>query len=565
MNWVNLVSTQAKPRGDKRKALREHQIAISLKPQQFELLQKLAKERGFKSVTAYLKQKIVELALGVESEQTGAVRTASSDAYANLSGENQILLVELTRIHNELRAFADNVDPMSGGVSVSGADNPFDLPPPGQFAGAAGPSPVDLGSSTGYLSGGAASVTPAEGVSSQVLPSSNLGGFGFRLGGFSSGNVAGRFQPPVENNDRLSGYREIMDDLEELADRAFAISPRLGALDENAAAEPATGRGARSSSESIFVEPILPQSAASSVAKVEPISMVKPVSAAELPGPSEMAASKQSVKNESFSVPVQNPEAVPEITPVSRPDPAAEAASTSAPASTPAPEPPPTPELEPEPEPEPEPQPSLPLPSAPPLPGDDLLSDLLDESLVAHAVAPRPADNPFAAVNLGFEKYGTADGAETADEAASSGHDDSFQQSDLATAVVSPAPPQVSTPPFVDPDQADDSNSSGSSSGRPATADMGQEPYSDLNDGLGTMTSEEEGEQKAAQSAVQAVRPYKDVASSGAADPTTSAGAAPPYTANSPDSPDSLDSTSGGQSNQSGGVSGGPPPRRRRT
>ena len=46
--------------------MREHQIAINLKAQQFELLQKLARERGFKSVTAYVKQKIVELALGFD-------------------------------------------------------------------------------------------------------------------------------------------------------------------------------------------------------------------------------------------------------------------------------------------------------------------------------------------------------------------------------------------------------------------------------------------------------------------------------------------------------------------
>ena len=524
-------------------------------------MQKLAKERGFKSVTAYLKQKIVELALGVDSPDTNSSAAGGGDAYANLSGENQILLVELTRIHNELRAFADNADANSFAASANSAASPFDLPPPGQFASGLAQAAADLGSAQPNYSGSPNSAgaalqgTAAEAVSSQVLPSSNLGGFGFRLGGFSTGSPAVRFQPPVENNDRLSGYREIMDDLEELADRAFAISPRLGALDESAPAEAATGRGARPSSESIFVEPILPQPV-----KVEPINMVKPVSASELPGPAEIASVKaapQPAPQAAAPAPKVEPPPAPapelEPGPEPEPEPAAEAASNS-----PAPAPAPVQEQFAPPEPAPSSvSPPAPAPP-PPMPGDDLLSDLLDEALVAHAVAPRPADNPFA-VNLGFEKYDTADGAATEGEVALAAEtDDHYLPSDspatIASAAASaPTSAQIGSPPFADPDQADEVNS-----GRPATADMGQEPYSesDQNADQELMSSDEAGAQKVAQSEAQAVRPYHDVASSGSADPTTPAGGPPQYPA---------DPNSGGQSNQSTGMSGGPPPRRRRT
>src|SRR5208283_3536809 len=74
--------------------VREHQIAISLKPQQFELLQRLARERGFKSVTAYVKQKIVELALGLDSDLSAAEAEAAQYGVTGggLPAENLALL-----------------------------------------------------------------------------------------------------------------------------------------------------------------------------------------------------------------------------------------------------------------------------------------------------------------------------------------------------------------------------------------------------------------------------------------------------------------------------------------
>jgi hypothetical protein len=81
-----------------------------------------------------------------------------------------------------------------------------------------------------------------------------LGGFGYGLGKYSSFGGIGssaRFSTPFNAGDRLSGYRDIMDDMEELADRAFAISPRLGAIDESVEEEPPEdSRGRRKRAES---------------------------------------------------------------------------------------------------------------------------------------------------------------------------------------------------------------------------------------------------------------------------------------------------------------------------
>ncbi|MBS1995783.1 MAG: hypothetical protein JSS86_05710 [Cyanobacteria bacterium SZAS LIN-2] len=518
--------------------MREHQIAISLKPQQFELLQKLARERGFKSVTAYIKQKIVELALGADGNGAGEAGGANP-GFSSLGGENQHLLVELTRIHQELRAFVEGDRPEDKKASMAGANyaGAFDLPPPGQFYGAGAgvdmspDGPRSSNNSAASASSASASAS-AEGVSSQVLPSSNLGGFGFRLGGFATGGAGTRFQPPVENKDRLSGYREIMDDLEELADRAFAISPRLGALDESAPADPGTGRGGRGTSETIFVEPILPAAAAEP--KNEPISMVPPISAANLPGPSEIEKAAPAKAVAPAPPVVATPVvASPVIAPVvAAAPPTPEPPVAPAPPSAPPPEaPPPTP---PAPLPPPPPPPLAPPPPPAPLPGDDLLSELLDESLVAHAVAPRPAENPFA-VDLGFPRPDTVDGERSQTD---SGVYQASVSMEAGTAAISPS---SAVPPFVDPD-----NTYENDTGYEATADMGQEPYTEPLDAAGAAVENQPVDRGQSASA------YNDVAHSGSTDPTTVADR------NQPGQPDS---SSGGTPN----VSGGPPPRRRRT
>ena len=72
--------------------MREHQILVNLKAQQFEQLQRLARERGFKSVSAYVKQKLLELAMGIEEEAPS--RSAGSD-----QGLSAQVLEDLGRLH----------------------------------------------------------------------------------------------------------------------------------------------------------------------------------------------------------------------------------------------------------------------------------------------------------------------------------------------------------------------------------------------------------------------------------------------------------------------------------
>ncbi|CAN5133181.1 hypothetical protein BH11CYA1_BH11CYA1_07030 [soil metagenome] len=315
--------------------MREHQIVVNLKAQQFEQLQQLARERGFKSVSAYIKQKVLELAMGLDS---GADGTGGSEAgIEQLSMAAAPVLGDLDRIHNELKSFLDELSgptelpnsAFTSSTATAGSGSAPEVFRGFSSSGSAFSSSANSGSSSNSASGtserdfgvaapdedfdwatsggsgystaaysdgltpsGSASgnnVTSAAssfdigtGASSfqedsdastlpQVLPSNNLGGFGYGLGKYSSFGGAGtsaRFSTPFNAGDRLSGYRDIMDDMEELADRAFAISPRLGALDESVEDEPAEDRGRRKRVE--HVEPELKQSELDQSELVEP-------------------------------------------------------------------------------------------------------------------------------------------------------------------------------------------------------------------------------------------------------------------------------------------------------
>ncbi len=276
--------------------MREHQIVVNLKVEQFEQLQKLARERGFKSVSAYVKQKVLELAMGIDSADGQNQPSAEQVSLAAAP-----VLADLDRIHNELKSFLDELagptelpnsaigtstGPQSGSVAsfnsrdfaVAAPDDDFDWAPAGASgystaaytnslnpSAGAGSAPI-LPGAAGIAGSAASSLDIGTGVSDyqeesessslpQVLPSSNLGGFGYGLGKYSSFSGAGssaRFSTPFNAGDRLSGYRDIMDDMEELADRAFAISPRLGAIDESVEEEPVEdSRGRRKRVESV--------------------------------------------------------------------------------------------------------------------------------------------------------------------------------------------------------------------------------------------------------------------------------------------------------------------------
>lgn len=246
--------------------MREHQIVVNLKAEQFEQLQRLARERGFKSVTAYVKQKLMELAIGLDETQPGGASVTGLGSKSD--SPDSSLLEDLERIHNELKSFIGEISEFTDEDSRAGSQTTADMAQSAGLTAVLGPTAasqpparqamsfdvdppdedIDWDTLAGQVDLPEAPPVNMTGVSyddpppsSQVLPSRNLGGFGFGMGSRYSNFTPGSFL----GGSSLGEYREIMDDMEELADRAFAISPRLGALDEEAESG-GTDRGAAS-------------------------------------------------------------------------------------------------------------------------------------------------------------------------------------------------------------------------------------------------------------------------------------------------------------------------------
>ncbi|MBX9939915.1 MAG: hypothetical protein K2Y32_11715 [Candidatus Obscuribacterales bacterium] len=362
--------------------MREHQISVNLKPQQFELLQRLAREKGYKSVSAYVREKIVELAMNLEPAGDKEVGGAGAQAFVDAK-----LVKDLERIHEELRHFVQE----SLGAVVEGS-----LPV----------ESTDMDSKVKIER--ADDIQVREDVNrfeGQAIPRSNLGGFGFGLGGLGamfgerSGGRAGG-AGLLGGGDRLSGYREILDDLEELADRAFSISPRLGSIEEETKPESGQDKEVAATAlpvleeiplEMVSVVPPVDVNALSvelTLPEVNEVSNVDDAvaaiadieSSAAPPGPVEPVAVSQdepAVISQDESAVTSQPE--PAVT--SQPEPAAVSQDESESRFSGSEEVPiPVPEHE-----------------MVAMAEDDLLSDLLDNELIALSQAPR-TENPF--VNL---------------------------------------------------------------------------------------------------------------------------------------------------------------------
>ncbi len=81
-------------------AMREHQIVITLKPEQFLEVQRLARAANAKSMGMFVRQKLLA-ALGIEGS---LAPSAGGDSSLSPQAVNQIL-TELHRLHGELRGF----------------------------------------------------------------------------------------------------------------------------------------------------------------------------------------------------------------------------------------------------------------------------------------------------------------------------------------------------------------------------------------------------------------------------------------------------------------------------
>src|ERR1700722_6481837 len=74
--------------------MREHQIIITLKPEQFLRVQKLARDAGAKSMGMFVRQQLLA-ALGIEGQQI----QEAGQSQLNL----EPMVTELKRLHGELR------------------------------------------------------------------------------------------------------------------------------------------------------------------------------------------------------------------------------------------------------------------------------------------------------------------------------------------------------------------------------------------------------------------------------------------------------------------------------
>jgi hypothetical protein len=169
--------------------MREHQIVITLKPEQFLEVQRLSRAAGAKSMGMFVRQKLLA-ALGIEG-------TALPPANAAAGPDMLLVAGELKRLHAELKTFV--AESLSQAYVREQPEAPYQAVAEPQEA----PS-------------------PGEGLPAQ----------------YDEEPV----EPPADAPEDLSAvsersaeeprvFAEAQDKLEQFARRAFAISPRLGAIE----------------------------------------------------------------------------------------------------------------------------------------------------------------------------------------------------------------------------------------------------------------------------------------------------------------------------------------------
>lgn len=181
--------------------MREHQIVITLKPEQFLQVQKLARNAGAKSMGMFVRQQLL-VALKLEGQQQSADGNQV---------EMEPIVSELKRLHGELREFvieslATYSDSLLGGEEsfVVSVEMPTGMP-----------FQVE---------------NPAQVETNQAQIESSL----------RSENPP-RVESPVDSESLL--HRSFADELEATAEKTFAISPRLGRVETNDEANFERGAG----------------------------------------------------------------------------------------------------------------------------------------------------------------------------------------------------------------------------------------------------------------------------------------------------------------------------------
>lgn len=98
--------------------MREHQIVINLKPDQFEEVQRMARAAGSKSVGQFVRQKLIGT-LGLATPRTGAAEDIDAPDIKQLTGE-------LRRLHRELQIFV--ADSLSNSDYTMSSIEPIPFP-----------------------------------------------------------------------------------------------------------------------------------------------------------------------------------------------------------------------------------------------------------------------------------------------------------------------------------------------------------------------------------------------------------------------------------------------------
>ncbi|HEY9869815.1 MAG TPA: hypothetical protein V6D08_11665 [Candidatus Obscuribacterales bacterium] len=169
--------------------MREHQIVITLKPEQFLEVQRLSRAAGAKSMGMFVRQQLLA-ALGIEG-------TALPPANAAAVPDMKLVAGELKRLHAELKTFV--AESLSQAYVTEQPQAPYQavaehqgVPAPGEGL----PAQYDE--------------EPAE----------------------PPADASDAFPSPSERTaEEPSVFAEAQDKLEQFARRAFAISPRLGAIE----------------------------------------------------------------------------------------------------------------------------------------------------------------------------------------------------------------------------------------------------------------------------------------------------------------------------------------------
>lgn len=227
--------------------MREHQIIITLKPEQFLQVQRLARMAGAKSMGVFVRQKLLA-ALGIEGELEGDNRNI--DLQPSIS--------ELKRLHSELRGFV--AESLAMYMSESHAGEPVESDPHSMFS---ANNPLILTDSqesedledlqelrpNPYFKSRSESDSAANDLVSNAVESYEEE----YTPGEHTGEVAGSVETITDNElQEQESYSESSetqpepvaaeesrtapaiqpdDEFEKLADRTFAISPRLGAIE----------------------------------------------------------------------------------------------------------------------------------------------------------------------------------------------------------------------------------------------------------------------------------------------------------------------------------------------